>query len=81
MTREEVLYTESYQNILLYLASLPSYDYDKEEKEWDESKDANNVDNQTLNNDNIEEFLAWDKIEAVGGSFFVEDAIKAYKGE
>ena len=34
-----------------------------------------------VNNDNIEEFLAWDKIEAVGGSFFVEDAIKAYKGE
>ena len=60
MTREEVLYTESYQNILLYLASLPSYDYDKEEKEWDESKDANNVDNQTLNNDNIEEEIDYE---------------------
>ena len=32
-----------------------------------------------VNNDNIEEFLAWDKIEAVGGSFFVDDAIKCYK--
>ena len=29
-----------------------------------------------VNNDNIDEFLAWDKIEAVGGSFFVEDALK-----
>ena len=33
-----------------------------------------------VNNDNIEEFLAWDKIAAVGGSFFVEDALKS-KGE
>lgn len=29
-----------------------------------------------VNNDNLEEFLAWDKIAAVGGSFFVEDALK-----
>ena len=58
MTREEVLYTESYQNILLYLASLPSYDYDKDDnKEWDESKDANN---QTLNNDNLEEEIDYE---------------------
>lgn len=54
MTREEVLYTESYQNILLYLASLPSYDYDKDD-DWDESIDANNTDNQALNNGIIEE--------------------------
>jgi len=32
-----------------------------------------------VNNDNIEEFLAFDKVFAVGGSFFVEDALK--KGE
>ncbi len=31
-----------------------------------------------VNNDNIDEFLAWDRIAAVGGSFFVEDALKAY---
>ena len=29
-----------------------------------------------VNNDNLEEFLAWDKIAAVGGSFFVEEALK-----
>lgn len=29
-----------------------------------------------VNNDNLEEFLSWDKIAAVGGSFFVEDALK-----
>ncbi len=32
-----------------------------------------------VNNDNIDEFLAWDRIAAVGGSFFVEDALKAYE--
>ncbi len=31
-----------------------------------------------VNNDNIDEFLAWEKIAAVGGSFFVEDALRAY---
>ncbi len=31
-----------------------------------------------VNNDNIDEFLAWDRIAAVGGSFFVEDALRAY---
>ena len=30
-----------------------------------------------VNLDNIDEFLAWDKIYAVGGSFFVEEALKA----
>ena len=29
-----------------------------------------------VNSDNINEFLAWEKIYAVGGSFFVEDALK-----
>ena len=29
-----------------------------------------------VNNDNLNEFLAWDKIAAVGGSFFVEEALK-----
>ncbi|MDD6995122.1 MAG: bifunctional 4-hydroxy-2-oxoglutarate aldolase/2-dehydro-3-deoxy-phosphogluconate aldolase [Candidatus Borkfalkiaceae bacterium] len=29
-----------------------------------------------VNNDNLEEFLSWDKIAAVGGSFFVEEALK-----
>ena len=29
-----------------------------------------------VNSDNIDEFLAWEKIYAVGGSFFVEDALK-----
>ncbi len=28
-----------------------------------------------VNRDNIDEFLAWDKIYAVGGSFFVEEAL------
>ncbi len=34
-----------------------------------------------VNNDNIDEFLAWDKIEAVGGSFFVDDALRAYRAK
>ena len=29
-----------------------------------------------VNNDNIDEFLAWDKVAAIGGSFFVSDALK-----
>ena len=29
-----------------------------------------------VNMENIDEFLAWDKIAAVGGSFFVEEALK-----
>ena len=29
-----------------------------------------------VNNDNLNEFLAWDKIAAVGGSFFVDEALK-----
>lgn len=29
-----------------------------------------------VNRDNIDEFLAWDKIEAIGGSFFVDEALK-----
>ena len=29
-----------------------------------------------VDSDNLEEFLAWDKIYAVGGSFFVSDALK-----
>ncbi|MBQ9729621.1 MAG: hypothetical protein IJV80_02295, partial [Clostridia bacterium] len=29
-----------------------------------------------VNSENINEFLAWEKIYAVGGSFFVEDALK-----
>lgn len=29
-----------------------------------------------VNNDNLDEFLAWEKTFAVGGSFFVEDALK-----
>lgn len=28
-----------------------------------------------VNRDNIDEFLAWDKIAAIGGSFFVEEAL------
>jgi 2-dehydro-3-deoxyphosphogluconate aldolase/(4S)-4-hydroxy-2-oxoglutarate aldolase len=32
-----------------------------------------------VNMENIDEFLAWDKIAAVGGSFFVEEALKASK--
>ncbi len=31
-----------------------------------------------VNNDNIGEFFAWDRIEAVGGSFFVDDALRIY---
>ena len=30
-----------------------------------------------VNRENIDEFLAWDKIEAVGGSFFVDEALNA----
>lgn len=29
-----------------------------------------------VNSDNLDEFLAWDKTAAVGGSFFVEEALK-----
>lgn len=29
-----------------------------------------------VNRDNIDEFLAWDKIAAIGGSFFVDEALK-----
>lgn len=32
-----------------------------------------------VNRENIDEFLAWDKIYAVGGSFFVDEALKAMK--
>ncbi len=31
-----------------------------------------------VNNDNLDEFLAWDRIEAVGGSFYVEEALKLF---
>ncbi len=31
-----------------------------------------------VNNDNLDEFLAWEKIEAVGGSFYVEEALKSF---
>ncbi len=34
-----------------------------------------------VNNDNLDEFLAWDKIAAVGGSFFVTDALENNKQE
>ena len=34
-----------------------------------------------VNRDNLEEFLSFDKIYAVGGSFFVEDALKKYGGD
>ncbi len=30
-----------------------------------------------VNADNLDEYLAWEKIEAVGGSFYVTDALKA----
>lgn len=32
-----------------------------------------------VNTENIDEFLAWEKIYAVGGSFFVDEALKAMK--
>ncbi len=32
-----------------------------------------------INADNLDEYLAWDKIEAVGGSFYVTDALAAMK--
>ena len=32
-----------------------------------------------VNTENIDEFLAWEKIYAVGGSFFVDEALKAIK--
>ncbi|MBO6262714.1 MAG: bifunctional 4-hydroxy-2-oxoglutarate aldolase/2-dehydro-3-deoxy-phosphogluconate aldolase [Clostridia bacterium] len=34
-----------------------------------------------VNRDNLEEFLSFDKIYAVGGSFFVEEALKKYGGD
>ena len=41
-----VLNEMSYENILMYTHAMPSYDSDdKENKEWDDSKDANNPDN------------------------------------
>jgi 2-dehydro-3-deoxyphosphogluconate aldolase/(4S)-4-hydroxy-2-oxoglutarate aldolase len=30
---------------------------------------------------NIDEFLAWDKIAAVGGSFYVKEALEKYEQE
>ena len=32
-----------------------------------------------VNRDNLDEFLAWEKIYAVGGSFMVEEALNANK--
>ena len=32
-----------------------------------------------VNTENLDEFLAWEKIYAVGGSFFVDEALKAIK--
>ena len=60
MSYQDIYYNESYENILLCLASLPSYDYDKDEKEWNDKLDANNIDNQTLNNENIEEEIDYE---------------------
>ena len=31
-----------------------------------------------VNRENLDEFLSWDKIEAVGGSFFVEEALEKW---
>lgn len=44
LTIDQVLYEYSYMNLVLYSASLPSYD-DKPEDEWNEELDANNPDN------------------------------------
>ncbi len=33
-----------------------------------------------VNADNLDEYLAWEKIEAVGGSFYVTDALKKMQG-
>jgi 2-dehydro-3-deoxyphosphogluconate aldolase/(4S)-4-hydroxy-2-oxoglutarate aldolase len=32
-----------------------------------------------INRDNLDEYLAWEKIEAVGGSFYVQEALDAAK--
>jgi len=34
-----------------------------------------------VNRDNLEEFLSFEKVAAVGGSFFVEEALKKQRGE
>ncbi len=43
----------SYENLLLYAAATPQFD--DEQDEWDETKDANNPDN--FNDNDNEEFI------------------------
>lgn len=45
---EDILYKWSFENVLLFSRSTPSYDLDKESKkddEWDASLDANDPNN------------------------------------
>lgn len=48
----DVLYTWSFENLLLFSRATPSYETDSEEEkeeEWDERLDANNPDNFSIN--------------------------------
>lgn len=49
----DVLYTWSFENLLLFSRATPSYDTDSEEEEkeeeWDERLNANNPDNFSIN--------------------------------
>ena len=56
---DDVLHKWSYENLLLFSRATPSYGSDKNEEsedKWDESLDANNPENFTINeNSNMED--------------------------
>lgn len=45
LTPDYILNEISYENLIMYGYSLPSYDGVSEQEEWDDSIDANNPDN------------------------------------
>lgn len=47
MSIREVLYEHSYQQLLLFSSTLPTYDFDSSKKDdkWDDSLDANDPSN------------------------------------
>ena len=45
LTPDYILNELSYENLIMYGYSLPSYDTGSEAEEWDDSIDANNPDN------------------------------------
>lgn len=54
LTPDYVLYEMSYENLIMYSRAAPHFDdEDSKEVEWDESKDANNPDNFTNNDEEV----------------------------